>query len=87
MYEPPIKIVSYENLIKDVSAEIENQFEKEISEVFQRYGIVVDREELIKALRYDRNQYVKGYNDALKHVSKSVSELVEGFMFKIEEDK
>ena len=28
-------------------------------------GVNVDREELIKALRYDRNQYEKGYQDGL----------------------
>ena len=32
------------------------------------YGIEVDKEELIKALNYDRNQYEKGYNDALDKI-------------------
>ena len=32
-------------------------------EAAQHFGIFVDKEELIKALQYDRNQYVKGYSD------------------------
>jgi len=37
----------------------------------QEYGITVDKEELIKALQYDRGQYEKGYadgkRDAVEH--------------------
>lgn len=36
-----------------------------VSEV-RRVGINVNKEELVKALSYDRGQYEKGYNDALK---------------------
>lgn len=31
-------------------------------------AINVDKEELIKALKYDRNQYIKGYEDGRKDV-------------------
>jgi len=85
MYKPPIEIESYDNFIEETSKEFANQIEKETFNVIQRFGIVVDREELIKALRYDRDSYTKGYNDALKHVSKRVSELIEECMIKTEE--
>ena len=39
-------------------------------EVVQRYDINVNKEELIKALSYDRNQYDKGYKDAIDDMIK-----------------
>ena len=35
----------------------------------QEIGYAVNKEELIKALQYDRQQYEKGYQDGLKHLS------------------
>ena len=80
MYKSPIEL----NFTEDVVRELNNQIEKDTFEIIQKFGIVVDREELIKALRYDRDSYTKGYNDALKHVSKRVSELIEECMLKTE---
>lgn len=44
--------------------EDENMVMKAIREV----GVNVDKEELIKALQYDRNQYTKGYEDGKNEV-------------------
>lgn len=44
----------------------EMTMENEIYKAVQRVDIQVDRDELIKALRYDRDQYNKGYADAVK---------------------
>ena len=38
--------------------------------VRQTIGYAVDKEELIKALQYDRRQYEKGYEDGRKSVGK-----------------
>lgn len=54
MYEPPIQIDT-----KD----IQSKFENDVMTVIQEYGISVDKNELVKALNYDRNQYFKGYMD------------------------
>jgi hypothetical protein len=35
----------------------------------QEIGYAVDKEELIKALQYDRQQYEKGYKDGLEQLS------------------
>lgn len=60
MYENPITIYAQE--ISDcIMVERENAITAKISETI---GIDVNREELIKALNYDRNQYEKGYADA-----------------------
>ena len=56
-YESPIEIIQ-----KSVTAKVEDDICKAVWE----YGIVVDKEELIKALRYDREQYDKGYRDGYK---------------------
>jgi hypothetical protein len=57
MYESPIKVFQ---------GNLEMQFEGEILKAVQRADITVDRDELIRALRYDREQYQKGFDDARK---------------------
>lgn len=59
MYESPIKVFQ---------SNLEMQFEGEILKAVQRADITVDRDELIRALRYDREQYQKGFDDARKGV-------------------
>lgn len=58
MYESPIKVFQ---------SNLEMQFEGEILKAVQRTAITVDRDELIRALRYDREQYQKGFDDARKN--------------------
>jgi hypothetical protein len=57
MYESPIKIIH---------SDLEMQLEGEIIKAVQRECITVDRDELIRALRYEREQYQKGFDDARK---------------------
>ena len=54
MYKSPIDlIVGKMNL----------QLEGEVCKAVQNVGVDVDKDELLKALQYDRGQYQKGYND------------------------
>ena len=55
MYESPIDII-YSNM--------QMKLENEVFKAIQNVGINVDKDELIKALSYDRQQYKKGYADA-----------------------
>ena len=55
MYESPIKVIQ---------GELETQLEGEILKAVHRVGVTVDRDELIRALRDDREQYQKGFDDA-----------------------
>ena len=55
MYGSPIKVIQ---------GELETQLEGEILKAVHRVGVTVDRDELIRALRYDREQYQKGFDDA-----------------------
>ena len=55
-YKSPIEIA-----FDKVSYEVENN----IYNAVQKYNINVDKKELEKALRYDRQQYEAGYNAAM----------------------
>ena len=59
MYKSPIEIDYGEVVFEKVGQTEENLFR-----CIQNISINVDKEELLKALAYDRNQYEKGYADA-----------------------
>ena len=54
MYRTPIEIIY---------GQMQTQIEGDIFKAIQSYGINVDKEELLRALQYDRDQYHKGYAD------------------------
>lgn len=57
--------MSYESPI-EIAEKMSNQIDGDIMNVILSYGIKVDKNELIKALSYDRGQYEKGYTDGQK---------------------
>lgn len=57
MYQSPIEIIY--NELKDY-------VEDEVYKSVQSVGIKVNKEELIKALKYDRQMYEAGYKDGIK---------------------
>lgn len=59
MYESPIS-----EIIGEIQTRVIEQNENTIFQAVIDCGISVDKEELIKALMYDRQQYEKGYADA-----------------------
>ena len=59
MYKSPIDIIH---------GEFELKLEDKICKAVRNVGIVVDKDELLRALKYDRDQYDKGYKDALATV-------------------
>ena len=61
MYESPIEAMQKHS--EEITRQEENEIIMQIQETI---GVVVDKDELIKALNYDRNQYQKGYEDAKK---------------------
>ena len=56
--------MSYESPIEIICGEMKNQLENDVYSLVQSYGVKVDKDELMKALEYDRNQYQQGYSDA-----------------------
>lgn len=57
MYDSPIRLA----VLK-----ITSQCDDDIYNTVVKTGIDVDKDELVRALNYDRNQYEKGYRDGLK---------------------
>ena len=57
-YKSPIEVA-----VTQMRVEQEKKLEGDIFRAIHEVGITVDKEQLIKALRYDRHQYEKGYND------------------------
>lgn len=70
VYEPPITL--YMN-------EIQTQIEDNCLKAVQSYGFNVDKDELKKALDYDRGQYDKGYADARKRYKRPHGEWIEHY--------
>lgn len=61
-YESPIQ-----KFVMDVQKKMMQEEENQLfMSVKQTIGFSVDKEELLKALKYDRDQYEKGYIDGLK---------------------
>ena len=58
MYKCPIDVIIDDIRIKSID------FDQKIIEAIQDIEIQIDNDELIKALKYDRDQYEKGYADA-----------------------
>ena len=50
----------YNSLIETIWGQMRMSFDNDIYKAVQDVGINVNKEELLKALRYDRNQYDKG---------------------------
>lgn len=57
MYKSPIDIIY---------GQMEVQMEGTIMRAVQKCDVNVDKEELIRALQYDRGQYEKGFQDGLR---------------------
>jgi len=55
--------MNYQSPIEVIHTQMQSQIEGEIYKAVMRVGVSVDKDELLKALAYDRNQYQKGYND------------------------
>ena len=65
MYQSPIEII-HDNMRMEI--------EGEVYKAVQRVGVNVDKEELLKALQYDRGQYTNGFKDGY---AKAIEEFVE----------
>ncbi len=65
-YESPITLMT-----EKIANDLANKTEELIMECVQRVGVSVDKDELVRAMNYDRGQYEKGYkdgmSDAVKH--------------------
>lgn len=61
MWESPIQIVT-DDIVKDIA----RKEDELLMESVHRVGFNIDKDELVKALNYDRDQYEKGYADGIR---------------------
>lgn len=60
MYQSPIEIT---RTVDDIVTKINEKQDETVVHACMRVGVNVDKDELLKALSYDRHQYEKGYVD------------------------
>lgn len=63
MYESPIQTY-IDKITSSIREDYATAYEQKIvTEISSRIGVSVDKDELLRALAYDRNQYEKGFAD------------------------
>lgn len=60
MYESPIHLY-----LTDIQTQLIQKQEEQILKAVQSVAVDVDHDELFRALKYDRDQYMKGYRDGV----------------------
>ena len=55
--------MSYQSPIDLIMGQMNTSYENGICKAVQDVGVNIDKNELLKALQYDRGQYQKGYAD------------------------
>lgn len=70
-YNAIIGLTEIDSPITDIVNQMAKNYAKQTDEAIytavRKIGVNVDKAELEKALRYDRDQYVKGYQDGLRN--------------------
>lgn len=64
MYESPINIVEKS---EEINSSLGEMLDNYVMSVVRSYGVDVNKEELVKALKYDREQYDKGFKDGFEY--------------------
>ena len=67
----------YESAVRIIHDDLRIKQEESVMTVIQNLGIDVNKEELIKALQYDRDQYDKGYADGYEDAHEDIKKLPE----------
>lgn len=73
----------YKSPVQVITNQMQTKLEGQIFEAIQNVGVVVDKEELIKAMNYDRDQYASGfengYNKAIDDYKQSIETLEKAY--------
>lgn len=73
-YKSPINM-----WITKVQEDFEKKLDEQVYKELLNVGISVDKEELLKALEYDRKQYEKGFKDGKASVIVDLKEIIERY--------
>lgn len=74
----------YESPINQIFGEIQTTYENECFKAVQSCGFDVNKEELVKALQYDRGQYDKGFRDGYSKAIEDFARMIESHNSNIE---
>lgn len=71
MYESPIQLFYTDPIIQQINNETEDVVLRSIAKV----GVVVEKDELLKALAYDRAEYERGLRDGMQIAESEIRQL------------
>lgn len=71
----------YNSPIEMMIGNIRMQQDGEIFRAVQEIGVNVDKDELLKALKYDRDQYEKGYKDGIRKFAEKQKEIMREYLY------
>lgn len=58
---------------EEIAQKVANDLDNQVYQATMKVGIKVDKDELVKALEYDRNQYQRGYMDGFFNAKKEIT--------------
>lgn len=67
--------MGYNSPVAIMQNHLRMELEDGIYKAVQKVDVEVDKDELIRALRYDRAQYNKGYNEARKDTARDILDM------------
>ena len=73
MYKSPIEIVVAETT-DSLAERAARNLDEQIYIAIQKCGVAVNKEELVRALNYDREQYQQGYEDGVRDIVDDMQE-------------
>ena len=62
--------------ITEVQQDFQKQVDEQIYKEVINVGVSVDKNELLKALEYDRDQYAKGFKDGVESIISHLREVI-----------
>ena len=69
---PAPDMSGYISPIEMIVGQIQTEMDNQVMRAVQNVGVTVDKDELVKALNYDRQQYDKGYGDGYREAQKTL---------------
>lgn len=82
MYESPIEIIT-----SQIAPSVSERMDNDIYRAVLNVGILVNKDELVKALEYDRNQYDKGFEDGAKAFAERLADEIKDTRFAYEAEQ
>lgn len=74
MYKSPIEVISFHDAVVNAMKQQYKAVENDVYTAVLNVGVNVDKGELVKALKYDRDQYLAGYADGAQALADKVIE-------------